>query len=532
MPRTVISTSWLLVALTAGAAEAQTITVDPATTYQTMNGWEATAYVAEPNDPAFPNFKAEVYDRLINDLGINRLRLEVRSGVEHTDDNWAAYQAGDIDYQTWRNTRYATVNDNGDPATIDPAGFHFSELDWHIENIVVPLRALAQARGESLYINLCYVAFTAQIVGGTYLHDDPAEYAEFVLATYQHMDSTYGFVPDAWEVILEPDNVSQWNGTLIGNAIVAAAQRLSAAGYTPRFVAPSNTNMGNAVSYFDDAVQVSGALDYLVELSYHRYGGVSLTNLQAIASRSVSNGIGASMLEWWFGNATHHVLHEDVETGMNTAWQGATIRGLFEIDDTNPSAPVVTVDDVTKFTRQYTKFVRRGAVRVGATSSDASFAPLGFVNADGGAVVVIDADSGGTLTVDGLPAGIYGIKYTTGNGQTAVDYDVDAADQVVVTGASLTAGIPAQGVLTIYAKVLPAVDAGPEEADAGTSQADANPTAPDASAGVDAAPANGNGDDGCSCAARGTDRASTLGAVVLLLVVLCGLTRRRDPLRR
>ncbi len=151
--RTLILASVLVPVLLGRSAEAQTITFDPSTTYQTMNGWEATAFVAEPSDPAFPNFKDEVYDRLVNDLGINRIRLEVRSGVEHTTDNWSEYQAGNIDYQTWRATRYATVNDNGDANTIDPAGFHFSELDWHIENIVIPLRALAQARGEQLYIN-------------------------------------------------------------------------------------------------------------------------------------------------------------------------------------------------------------------------------------------------------------------------------------------------------------------------------------------------------------------------------------------
>jgi hypothetical protein len=191
-------------------APANTITVDPRITYQTITGWEAVAFALEPDNPAFANFKDELFDLVVNDLGINRVRLEIRSGVESDNDNWSDYQAGTIDYPTWRSRRYATVNDNGDPCDIDWSGFHFSEMDHAIDNIVLPLKDLLQAEGEKLCVNVNYVAFTGQITGGgIYIHNDPAEYAEFVLATYQHLQQKYGWVPDLWEVILEPDNVSQ-----------------------------------------------------------------------------------------------------------------------------------------------------------------------------------------------------------------------------------------------------------------------------------------------------------------------------------
>jgi hypothetical protein len=173
-------------------------------------------------------------------------------------------------------------------------------------------------------------------------------------------------------VILEPDNVSRWNGTLIGQAIVAAAARLSANGFTPRFIAPSNTNMSNAITYFDDMIQVAGVLQYLEEFSYHRYGGVSDANLLAIADRAVTHGVNTSMLEWWFGNSTYHVLHKDVGMGRNSAWQGEVTRSFFAIDSSSPGSPVIGIADVTRFNRQYYKFVRRGAVRIEAGSDDAA----------------------------------------------------------------------------------------------------------------------------------------------------------------
>jgi len=434
-------------ALIARLVPPATITVEPGTTFQTITGWEATAWVAEPSDPALPHYRDALYDALVNDIGINRLRLEVRSGVENSQDNWSAHETGTIAYQTWRSRRYATVNDNADPHTINWERFHFSEMDWAIEHIVNPLRERWQDRQGKLYVNVNYVAFTSQITDGTYLHNDPAEYAEFVLATYLHIQEKYGWVPDAWEVLLEPDNVSQWNGRLLGEAIVAAGQRLEAHGFTPVFVAPSNTNMGNAVVYFDRMLEVPSVLSYLREFSYHRYGGVSQANLQAISARARQHGLNTSMLEWWTNGNTYHTLHEDLKIGNNSAWQQAVVRGFFDINDENPQNPSFSINAKTRFTRQYFKFIRAGAVRIGSASRNPVLDPLAFVNADGAYVVVVKAESGDNFSIGGLAPGTYGITYTT---QEA--YDVALPDQTIGVGQTLLTGLPAPGVLTVYAR--------------------------------------------------------------------------------
>lgn len=433
---------------------AQTVvTVDPAVTYQTMRGWEVTSFVASACDPSFAALRDAYIDLAVNDIGIDRVRLEVRSGVENSTDYYANFVANgcpeppDPEYLTWRHNRYATVNDNADPGTINWNGFHFTELDWTVEHIILPWKQQVEANGESLFINLNYVAFTSQIEGGTYHHDAPDEYAEFVLATYLHLQSEYALVPDTWELVLEPDNVSQWNGTLLGQAIVATAARLTANGFTPSFVAPSNTNMGNAITYFDQMIAVPGALQYLEEFSYHRYGGVSLANLQAIADRAVQNGLSTGMLEWWFDNGTQEVLYEDLTIGRNSSWQGSVLSGLFNADTSDPDNPVVTYRTNTKFNRQYFKFVRQGAVRVDALSDTATVHPIAFVNEDGGHIVVVNADSGGAIEIAGLPAGTYGRKYTT-----SVEYDVDLTDVVIADGESVDATIPQAGVLTVYTR--------------------------------------------------------------------------------
>jgi glycosyl hydrolase family 30 len=58
---------------------------------------------------------------------------------------------------------------------------------------------------------MSYVASTKQIVGGSYHHDKPDEYAEAVPTTYLHLRHKYGIAPDTWEVLLESDQIDASN---------------------------------------------------------------------------------------------------------------------------------------------------------------------------------------------------------------------------------------------------------------------------------------------------------------------------------
>jgi hypothetical protein len=428
------------------------ITLDPAVRYQTMRGWEVNGSISLPCQPNAAQLRDAVVRAAIHDVGINRLRVEIRSGAENPAPNWRRFVDGgcregdDPSYQAWRANRYATVNDNADPRVIDWTGFNFAELDWSIEHVVLPFRRELELTGEELFVNVTYVAFTRQITNGSYHHRDPDEYAEFVLATHLHLRDKYGLVPDSWEVLLEPDNVPGFDGTLLARLMVAAGARLREHGFTPHFVAPSTTRMDNAVRYFDAMAAVPGALDHLAELSYHRYGGVSSAALQAIAERAERHGVATGMLEWWFGRATYEILHRDLKIGHNASWQGRTLGTLFERNERSaPGTALRPLPDV-RFNRQYFRFIRRGAVRIEARSQTAEVDPLAFINPDGRHVVVVKTTRAAELTIAGLPAGRYGLKYTT-----VREYDVDLPPALVPASGSLQAAIPAAGVITIWA---------------------------------------------------------------------------------
>ena len=102
---------------------------------------------------------------------------------------------------------------------------------------------------------------------------------------------------------------------------------------------------------------------------------------------------------------------------------------------------------MTKYLRQYFRYVGLGAVRVAATSGDTRLEPVAFRNTNGKYTVVVNASAAANFTVGGLPAGTYGIDYTT-----ATDYMHALGDVTITSTQALTTSIPAGGVLTVYAR--------------------------------------------------------------------------------
>ncbi|CAN5569549.1 hypothetical protein BH10CHL1_BH10CHL1_40060 [soil metagenome] len=450
------------------------INLNPKTTYQTFNDWEATDYngnVGFPeigiygfNPPVMNLYKDQLADLAVNDLGINRVRLEIYSGDENTADYYSPFVTGQASFDEWKAHRQKPINDNNDPNVINQNGFYFAFLDHKVDTAVLPLKQQLEAKGERLYINLNYVDFDSS----PFEHkDNPAEYAEFILATFQHLQSKYGWVPDGLEVVLEPNN-SNWSPTQVGNALVAAANRLKANGYTPDFIAPSHAFLG--IEFFDEMVQqVPTVLEHLTEFSYHCYNNCTDdANLRAVGERGTRYGIRTSQLEH-IGH-TYLDLHRDLKLANVSAWAQYTLAGFFTgnspnddgstyfwTDINNLDHPIVSMAQRTKFLRQYMKFIKRGALRIQADTTDNGFDPVAFINADGKYVVVVKASGAGAFSVRDLPGGAYGIKYTTDqhcNGVDPLAYDINLPDVAINTGESLNTSIPACGVITVYAKTI------------------------------------------------------------------------------
>ena len=439
-------------------ASLNVIDVIPVVRHQTITGWEGhvEAGQLECNPTAFATYRDPLLDRVVSELGLSRVRLEFRSGMENPTDFFAQYQAGQITHDTWRATWFSPVNDNSDPNVANPAGFKWAWFDHNIDQVVNPLRQRLQARGEQLFVNLTFVDFWLQGATKSFqVMKSPTEYAELALMTFQHIRDKYGWVPDALEIALEPEN-QKYDGVDLGRAIVATVNRLSAAGFHPQIIAPSTTSMANAATYYDAMMAVPGVPGLIDELSYHRYSGVSSGTLQAIASRAARDGLRTSMLEHIGSGADD--LWTDLTVGNVSAWQQFAIAfcgnrdnpdnaGVYyQINQTTPSQPKINITNHSKFLRQFFLFVRPGSVRIGATSTNSTRQDaIAFRNSNGRHVVIVRTKAAASFTVRGLPAGTYGLTYAT-----ATAWDVDRPDVTIGNGGSVQATMPSAGYLTIY----------------------------------------------------------------------------------
>ncbi|MBL8962165.1 MAG: Ig-like domain-containing protein, partial [Gemmatimonadetes bacterium] len=412
------------VPITVTGAVTNRIDINPAVTYQRITGWQALTQNGwlDCNPTAFAAYKNQLHDRAVNELGINRMTLMLRSGAENTRDYHTDFVAGIVSDTVNRLNWYQPVNDNADPFTAVASRFHWGFLDGQVDNAILPMQQRLAARGEKLYVVLQVVDFKSSDHGNLARPFDvmtnAEEYAELVAEGFKHLRQKYNLEPDALEMILEPEH-TPYSGPIIGRAVVASVNRLRGLGFAPAIIAPSTTSMQNASTWYDQMLQTPGIRGMVTELAYHRYVAVSYPNLQAIGLRTLRDGIASSMLEH-IGSG-FDALYDDLTVGMVSAWQQFTLGfcgnrdnpgnqgAYFQINQSNPAQPNINITDHSKLLRQVFAYVRRAATRIEAVSANAAaMRPLAFRNADGRLVVVVKTTGPATFAIRGLAAGTYG----------------------------------------------------------------------------------------------------------------------------
>lgn len=373
------------------------VTVHPNIRHQTIRGWEVTLplSVRIQEDLAYirHDFPEALFDVMANESGIDRLRMEIRSGAERPDRVAARFVSGDIDYETYKAKFYQPINDNDDPFVINPDGFDFSELDYYAESFVLPL--LARDPDRKIQITLCYVHFRDVPI----VHLDPDEYAELILAAFRHLDTRWGLVPDLVEVILEPDNVSDpiFIPERVASIVAVTSARMKEKGYAPRFIVGSVVNPDNAQGYLEAVEALPAALKNVAEVNYHRYFHASRRTLSRLYERARSSGIETSMLEWWSSNADGSVLLEDLTIGGVSSWQNAYLKDFVSIDGGNPSTITARFRGLASAFRN----VPRGSVRLEATG-DAYGRIAPFERPDGSLALLFWSNDESVLSVAGF----------------------------------------------------------------------------------------------------------------------------------
>jgi hypothetical protein len=373
----------------ARADTVQTLTIDRSKVFQTFTAWEGNANIAGYGEPWYAGVRDEVARRAA-ELGISQLRLEIRADVD------------------------------------DGAGhYDWTAFDQRVEDVVRPMAlALLEARGETLRINVCNVAFGSG-ADPAHPHRDPATFGRFARAAVERAATHHGLAVEYFEICLEPDNTG--GNTIfksparIAESVLAVRSALDAAGFPDvKIIAPSCVNMTTARNWMRTLRDVYPDAFAAVDLfSYHRYSGTALNVVTEIGNITAAGGKQSGQTEYMGGTYTH--LYEDLVSGRVSTWQKYGIGGssddpryvnspLFRIDDADPSNVRVADGVHTPALRQFFAYIRPGAVRVGYTAAPNAMAATVWIN-PGDKIVVTLQRKGGPFDLVGLAPGSYEVSY-------------------------------------------------------------------------------------------------------------------------
>ncbi|MGQ0764495.1 MAG: hypothetical protein ACT4OZ_02400 [Gemmatimonadota bacterium] len=428
------------------------VTIDTSERMQVMAGWEAL--VGPPNRecdyPSWLAARERILDVAANDLGINRVRLPLRAGMERNDDTYPGHLRGEVSFDDWKRTWHRAENDNDDPFVAEPRGFQWESLDSTITHTVLPLRDRLRARGDDLWINaILPSAGPARI----YQSSEGEEYAEFIVQAFEHLRTRWGITPNSLEIVNEP-KPREWTAAQLASALLAVRSRLAARGFSPRFLLPSATTINGSEEYLLQLLRFPGVAGAMTDVSYHRYGGgePAVRRLRRMAD---SLGYGMAMTEQL--DADTRVLREDLEVGRVSAWQqfglafcppadSIKTAGIYITfrENGDSAAATVKLTANARFLRHYFRMVKLGAIRVGAASSSGTLHANAFVNPDGGMVVVLESSRPVRAQLDGLGPGRWRGWWTSADSEG----EVEASG--VGSGGRLAVELKKPGALTLY----------------------------------------------------------------------------------
>jgi len=417
----------LLTAATSVAAQDVTVTLDPATRYQTILGWGKTT----PWQAGSDLLRDQTIERSVNDLGLNRLRYEGMCGNKL---GWRSFE--------W-------LNDNNDPFSINWDGFDTAPIDQRAEEWLVPWKRAVDARGEpfDLYVSPSFFRGGSSGDVPPWLLADPEEYAEWATALLLRLRDMHGIEAQWYSICNEAGNDNAFSPEVVGRCIAALAPRLKALGFATRTQFPECVNAHESWRYIDALRDNQAVWDAVGLLSYHWYGGDNQSAMARIRDFAVERGLPTAQTE--FMDLTMDHLYDDMTIGGTSYWEVYGLCGPdYEATLSHVSSTTYSAGPWYWRFRQASHYVRPGAVRIGAASSDPSVRVLAFDRDGRRTTVLINTTAPSrqrTVRLSGLRPGTYGLSHCVGQ----QPYEERGLSEVGPAG-DLELDLAPNSVLTVY----------------------------------------------------------------------------------
>ena len=357
-----------------------TVTLDPAQRFQTIEGFGTTQrlfddpHTTETIDPstrraaAIPpaSEQTKILDALYRDLGLTRVRFHPE-GVE-------------------------PVNDNGDPNSTDLSKFNlgWKAADGHIDAV----RSLLPRGVRTFY--------SSPVTVEPWMNEgNPDEYVEWALVQLRHWKQR-GLEMPYFSIMNEPGfygGVTTWSGVWLRDVVKRLGARLAAEGIRTKLVVPDDVSPDKAYPRLQVILADPQARQYVGAVAYHLYGRGYEREITQLAKQY---GIPIWMSEYstpgWseWAALTHELLTEfdvsavDYMWGYFGDWDRSQLVRL-RVNGTSYAGYELTRHYYAM--GQYSRYVRPGAVRIAATSSDPELKVAAFLNGENPVVVVVNGGS-------------------------------------------------------------------------------------------------------------------------------------------
>ncbi len=362
------------------------VVVQPAQQFQTIAGWghgggvlggTAGAETFLPAALADP-VNYQYLDFLTDDLGLTGTRTwEVGPRIDGrgTDD-------GDCDNVDWNLFESDTLSAQDAAYLV------------HYQN-----RILAEGYQPSFYSSPGYPTHASD--QKPWVMNHPGERAQQIWASALYLQTNYGINISYAVIYNEPSMAS----TILTDDIKALGPRFIAQGLGTQVQYAEAVAPQTDWSYITPALNDADMWPYVGRISYHNYG-------TADPYRSYLRDFGSAKrlttAQTEMGNPTFDDLFNDLTLAGVTYWEVAFSGNATLVPNAGQTA--FTPSGTYFRLRQLMHYVRPGAVRVGAVSSDPSLHVLAFLQ-NGKVTTVIENNSSSaqTINLSGLSPGSYGL---------------------------------------------------------------------------------------------------------------------------
>jgi hypothetical protein len=261
-------------------------------------------------------------------------------------------------------------------------------------------RILAQGYQPSFYSSPGYPTHASD--QKPWVMNHPGERAQQIWASSLYLKTNYGLNINYAVIYNEPSMAS----AILTDDIKALGPRFLAQGLTTEVQYAEAVAPQTDWSYFTPVLNDPDMWPYVGRISYHNYGTADPYRSYL---RDFGKAKALTTAQTEMANPTFDDLFNDLTLAGVTYWEVAYSGNATLV----PNAGLTAFTPSSTFfrLRQVMHYVRPGAVRIGAVSSDASLRLLAFSqNGKVTAVIENTSASAQTINLSGLPAGSYGLS--------------------------------------------------------------------------------------------------------------------------